>query len=519
MHLLLVPKFLPMNSIKPICSALISVYHKEHTDLIVKKLHELGVTLYSTGGTYDFIKELGMEVTPVETITDYPSIFGGRVKTLHPKIFGGILYRRSNASDEAQASEYHIPPIDLVVVDLYPFEATLASGATEEEIIEKIDIGGISLIRAAAKNYNDVLVVPSAAQYTELLQLLDTKQGFSDLSDRRYFATQAFNVSSHYDTAIFNYFNRLGDISVFKTSASPANVLRYGENPHQQGVFYGDLAQVFNQLHGKEISYNNLVDLEAALALINEFSDPAVVIIKHTNACGAAVRNTLISAWSDALAGDPVSAYGGVIAVNRTIDIETATEMNKLFFEILVAPAFEKNALQLLQSKKNRILLQAKPFDFQAKQFKSVLNGVIEQQKDLSSEKAVQLRTVTDVLPTSHQVEDLLFANILAKHLKSNAIVIANNRQLLAAGCGMTSRIDALKHALAKAAEMGHDVKGAVMASDAFFPFADTVEVAHNAGISALIQPGGSVRDQESIDCCNNYRMPMVFTGVRHFKH
>jgi phosphoribosylaminoimidazolecarboxamide formyltransferase / IMP cyclohydrolase len=508
-----------MNTAKPIRSALISVFHKNRVDEIVHKLHALGITIYSTGGTYDFIRGLGVEAITVESLTSYPSIFGGRVKTLHPKVLGGILYRREEEEDLKQAAEFEIPPIDLVIVDLYPFEATVASGAAEDEIIEKIDIGGISLIRAAAKNYNDVIIVPSADQYNDLINLLDSKNGSSDLNDRFYFAAQAFNVSSHYDTAIFNYFNRKAGIKAFRQSFNKAEVLRYGENPHQEGVFYGDMSEVFEQLHGKAISYNNLVDLEAALALIKEFPDPSFAIIKHTNACGAASRKTLKEAWSDALAGDPVSAFGGVVAANRIIDMETAEEVNKLFFEIIIAPSYEKNALELLKSKKNRIILQIKPVDFQAKQFKSVLNGVIEQLKDTHTETADDLQRVTEVHPDDQQVSDLLFANILVKHLKSNAIVLAKNGQLLGAGCGMTSRVDALKHAISKASEFGLDLHGAVMASDAFFPFADSVELAHKAGITAVIQPGGSVRDNDSIDYCNKNGIAMVLTGIRHFKH
>ncbi len=508
-----------MNTIKPIRSALISVFHKDHVDEIVHKLNALGVTIYSTGGTYDFIRSMGIEAITVENLTSYPSIFGGRVKTLHPKVFGGILFRREEEQDVKQAAEFEIPPIDLVIVDLYPFEATVASGAEEEDIIEKIDIGGISLIRAAAKNYNDVIIVPSAAQYTDLIKLLDEKNGMSELNDRYYFAAQAFNVSSHYDTAIFNYFNRKTDIKAFKQSLDKGEVLRYGENPHQEGVFYGDLSEIFDQLNGKAVSYNNLVDLEAALALIREFTEPTFVIIKHTNACGVASRLTLKQAWLDALAGDPISAFGGVVITNKKVDIETAQEVNKLFFEIIIAPEYENNALELLKSKKNRIILQIKPVDFQAKQFKSVLNGVIEQLKDTHTETIADLKIVTNTQPDEQQVKDLLFANIIVKHLKSNAIVLAKDGQLLGAGCGMTSRVDALKHAISKAAEFGLDLHGAVMASDAFFPFADSVELAHKEGIMAVIQPGGSVRDEDSISYCNRQEMTMAFTGIRHFKH
>lgn len=508
-----------MSAIKPIRSALISVYHKDHIDEIARKLNALGVIIYSTGGTYDFIRSLGIEAITVESLTSYPSIFGGRVKTLHPKVFGGILFRREDEDDLKQAAEFEIPPIDLVIVDLYPFEATVASGAEEEDIIEKIDIGGISLIRAAAKNYNDVIIVPSADQYANLIKLLDEKNGSSDLNDRYYFAAQAFNVSSHYDTAIFNYFNRKADIKAFKKSLNNGDVLRYGENPHQEGVFYGDLAEIFYQLNGKAISYNNLVDLETAMALIREFTEPTFVIIKHTNACGVASRPTLKQAWLDALAGDPISAFGGVVITNKKVDLETALEVNKLFFEIIIAPDYENNALELLKSKKNRIILQIKPVDFQAKQFKSVLNGVIEQLKDSHTETVDDLQTVTESHPDAQQVEDLLFANIIVKHLKSNAIVLAKNGQLLGAGCGMTSRVDALKHAISKAAEFNLDLHGAVMASDAFFPFADSVELAHKQGVTAVIQPGGSVRDEDSVKYCNQHGLTMVFTGYRHFKH
>lgn len=508
-----------MNSTKQIRSALISVFHKEHLDEIVHKLNNLGVTIYSTGGTYDFIRGLGIDAVTVESLTSYPSIFGGRVKTLHPKVFGGILYRRDDGEDLKQAAEFEIPPIDLVIVDLYPFEETVASGADEADIIEKIDIGGISLIRAAAKNHADVIIVPSVEQYADLIKLLDEKQGFSDISDRYYFAAQAFKVSSHYDTAIFGYFNQKAEIPAFRQSFNQSEVLRYGENPHQRGVFYGDLPALFEQHNGKAISYNNLVDLEAALALIQEFTEPTFVIIKHTNACGVASRPTLKQAWLDALAGDPVSAFGGVVVTNKTVDSETAEEVNKLFFEIIIAPAYEKNALQVLKAKKNRIILQAKPVDFQAKQFKSILNGVIEQEKDQRTETAADLTMVTNTHADQQQVKDLLFANIIVKHLKSNAIVLAKNTQLLGAGCGMTSRVDALKHAISKATEFGLDLKGAVMASDAFFPFADSVELAYQQGITAVVQPGGSVRDEDSISYCNQKGIAMAFTGIRHFKH
>jgi phosphoribosylaminoimidazolecarboxamide formyltransferase/IMP cyclohydrolase len=508
-----------MEELKPIRSALISVFHKEGIDTIARLLHEFGVTIYSTGGTFDFIRSLELPCTTVESLTTYPSIFGGRVKTLHPAVFGGILFRRDNPDDLTERDAHAIPPIDLVIVDLYPFESTVASGAGHDDIIEKIDIGGISPIRAAAKNYNDVVIIPSTNQYTDLICLLNEKKGFTSLDDRFRFAAEAFNVSSHYDSAIFNYFNQTSKISSFKVSSQKATTLRYGENPHQKGVFYGDLEKVFDQFHGKEISYNNLVDLESAISLIDEFSEPTFAIIKHTNACGLATRPLLLQAWKDALAGDPVSAYGGVVATNRIIDEETAAEMNKLFMEIVIAPGYEKNALEILKSKKNRILLQRKNADFQASQFRSALNGILVQDKDRYTETPESLKVVTNVAPTASQVDDLLFANIAVKHLKSNAITLVKNRQLIGSGCGMTSRVDALKHAINKAHEFGFNLEGAVMASDAYFPFADSVEIAHNNGIRAVIEPGGSVRDEDTINFCNLHELPMVFTGIRHFKH
>lgn len=505
------------NSLK-INSALISVFHKDNIEEIVKKLHSLGVVIYSTGGTFDYINSLGIPVIAVENLTSYPSVFGGRVKTLHPKVFGGILFRRNNESDLSEAARYEIPPIDLVIVDLYPFEETVASGASHEDIIEKIDIGGISLIRAAAKNYHDVLIVPSAEHYLPLLKILNENDGFSTVEQRTFFAGEAFRVSSGYDTAIHRYFCKNNDEKLIIDYAHP-HEMRYGENPHQSGVFYGDLSKVFDQLHGKSVSYNNLVDIDSALSLISEFDEPACVIIKHTNACGAAVRSNILEAYKSALEGDPLSAYGGVIAVNRIIDVQTAENMNSLFFEILMAPEFEKNALTILQSKKNRILLQIKHTDFQKRQFKSILNGVLEQDCDRKTETAADLKNVTNKFPDDQQVKDLLFANILVKHLKSNAIVLAKNNQLLGMGCGMTSRVDALKHAISKAAEFKLNLEGSVMASDAFFPFADSVEIAHKAGIRAVIEPGGSVRDEDSIKYCNEHEIPLVFTGIRHFKH
>jgi phosphoribosylaminoimidazolecarboxamide formyltransferase / IMP cyclohydrolase len=491
---------------KKIRSALISVYYKDGLEAIARELHQQGVTIYTTGGTYDFISKLGIPAIAVETLTDYPSIFGGRVKTLHPKIFGGILYRRENKEDAEQAKHYGIPAIDLVIVDLYPFEETVAKTTVEEDIIEKIDIGGISLIRAAAKNFEDVLIIASSSQYTELMHLLKEGKGMTSLEDRRRFAGMAFGVSSHYDMAILRYFQ-------------PPQILRYGENPHQQGVFHGDLDKVFTRLHGKEISYNNLGDLEAAIALINEFDETTFAILKHNNACGCASRPVLLDAWKDTLAGDPVSAFGGVLITNREVDEETAAEIDKLFFEVILAPSYKKSALEKLQNKKNRIILQRGNYDFPARQFRSMLNGIIEQDKDLKTENEEDLRPVTDRKPTEREIADLLFANKIVKHTRSNAIVLVKNKQLVASGVGQTSRVDALKQAIAKAREFNFDLSGAVLASDAFFPFADSVEIAHHAGITAIIQPGGSVRDQDSVDYCRLHGLAMVFTGIRHFKH
>ncbi len=504
---------------KKINSALISVFSKDGIDPIIKKLNELNVKIFSTGGTFDYIKSLGIEAVAVESITSYPSILGGRVKTLHPKIFGGILGRRELASDLQQLQEYGIPEIDLVIVDLYPFEKTAASTNNEAEIIEKIDIGGISLIRAAAKNFKDVVIIPSADEYVDLLSLLHEKQGHTTLDDRRLFACKAFNVSSHYDTHIFNYFNREAQIPVFKHSVLQNNSLRYGENPHQQAIYHGNITDYFTQLHGKEISYNNMLDIDAAIALINDFDETTFAIIKHNNACGLASRKKLIDAWKDTLAADPISAFGGILICNRIVDEETAVEINKLFFEIIIAPNYENNALEILKSKKNRIILQKKDFALNDKQFKTVLNGVIEQKRDDLVEQPEGLKAVTHTLPTNEQITDMLFANILVKHTKSNAIVLVKDKQLLASGVGQTSRVDALKQAIAKAKSFGFDLNGVVMASDAFFPFADSVEIAHNEGIKAVIQPGGSVKDQESIDFCNQHQIAMVFTGNRHFKH
>ena len=507
-----------MSPLKRISSALVSVYSKEGLDRIVTRLHELGVALYSTGGTYSFIEKLGIPVTAVEELTSYPSILGGRVKTLHPKVFGGILGRREEKGDLDQLAEYQIPEIDLVIVDLYPFEETVASGAEDQEIIEKIDIGGISLIRAAAKNHRDVLVIVSRSQYESLLALLKNGKGATSAEERRAFATEAFNVSSHYDAQIFNYFDR-GNNTALKISERGGKILRYGENPHQEGRFFGDLASIFDQLHGKEISYNNLLDIDAAVGLISEFDETTIAVLKHNNACGLASREKLVDAWKDALAGDPVSAFGGVLISNRQIDRETAGEMHKIFFEVVIAPGYDPGALEILKQKKNRIILVQKMEGIQEKSVRTVLNGILLQERDLATEGASKMKPVTSVEPGRGQVEDLVFANKIVKHTKSNAIVLAKDKQLLASGVGQTSRVDALKQSIAKALHFGFKLEGSVMASDAFFPFADSVEIAGKAGIKAVVQPGGSVRDQESIDYCNEHGIAMVFTGIRHFKH
>ncbi|MBL7912523.1 MAG: bifunctional phosphoribosylaminoimidazolecarboxamide formyltransferase/IMP cyclohydrolase [Bacteroidia bacterium] len=508
-----------MSNSKTIKSALISVYYKDNLEPIIKKLHSLKVKLYSTGGTLSFIEKLNIPVTAVDSVTTYPEIFGGRVKTLHPAIFGGILNRRDNESDKKEKAQHNIPDIDLVIVDLYPFEETVAAKASEEETIEKIDIGGISLIRAAAKNFNDVVIVSSRNDYSELLNLLETKNGASDLTDRKRFAAKAFATSSHYDTAIFNYFNQSEKITQFKQSIQKGQTLRYGENPHQQGVFYGDLDAMFTKLNGKELSYNNLLDVDAAVNLIADFTEPTFAILKHNNACGVASRNTIHQAYIDALAGDPVSAFGGILIANRPIDMATATEVNKLFCEVVIAPAYNDDALALLKSKANRIILIQNKVELGKTSFRNLLNGIIEQDKDLKTETEADLKVVTNTSPTASEIKDLLFANKLVKHTKSNTIVFAKNGQLLASGTGQTSRVDALKQAIVKAENFGFDLKGAVMASDAFFPFPDCVEIAHKVGITAVIQPGGSIKDKESIDYCNANGVSMVTTGVRHFKH
>jgi phosphoribosylaminoimidazolecarboxamide formyltransferase/IMP cyclohydrolase len=504
---------------KTISSALISVYHKENLDGIIKGLHELGVKLYATGGTQEFIEELKIPVIAVETITDFPSILGGRVKTLHPRIFGGILGRRQNTSDVAEMEEFHIPEIDLVIVDLYPFEETVAAGKNEEAIIEKIDIGGISLIRAAAKNFNDVLIIPSADQYSFLARILDEKKGVTSIEDRRLMSACAFNVSSHYDSSIFKYFNNTENLPVFKESVQLSKSLRYGENPHQKAVFYGDLEKMFEQINGKEISYNNLLDIDAGISLINEFDEPTVVIIKHNNACGLASAPTIEEAWRLALEGDPVSAFGGVIISNRKIELVLASEINKIFFEVAIAPSFQSEASDLLRQKKNRILLIQKKNELPARQFRTILNGVVEQERDTHTERKPDMKTVTLSEPSENQYADLEFANKIVKHLKSNTIVLAKNKQLLGSGTGQTSRVDALKQAITKAGQFGLSLQDSVMASDAFFPFPDCVEIAGRAGVKAIIQPGGSIKDGESIDYCNFHHLVMVMTGYRHFKH
>jgi phosphoribosylaminoimidazolecarboxamide formyltransferase/IMP cyclohydrolase len=500
-------------------NALISVYYKDNLEPIIKELSRLGVNIYSTGGTETFIRSLGVDVIAVEDLTSYPSILGGRVKTLHPKVFGGILARRSNDSDKEQLAQYEIPEIDLVIVDLYPFEETVESGAGHDDVIEKIDIGGISLIRAAAKNFKDVVILASKDDYTELDTILKAQNGTTTIDQRQNFARKAFNITSNYDTAIFQYFNQDEPLPVFKHSILTSQTLRYGENPHQKGIFYGNLDAMFNKLHGKELSYNNLVDVDAAVALIDEFTEPTVAILKHTNACGIASRSFIKEAWIDALACDPVSAFGGVIIANDEINAETATEISKIFYEVLIAPAYTDEAVQILQEKKNRIILVRQPVELPAKQFKTLLNGVIEQDKDNTVEGPEQMTAVTNRKPTEQELKDLYFANKVVKHTKSNTIVFAKNNQLMASGVGQTSRVDSLRQAVIKAESFGFDLNGAVMASDAFFPFPDCVELAAEAGITAVLQPGGSINDKLSVEMCNQKNISMVTTGVRHFKH
>jgi phosphoribosylaminoimidazolecarboxamide formyltransferase/IMP cyclohydrolase len=508
-----------MNDLIKIKSALISVYSKDGIEELARKIESFGIQIISTGGTYDFLLSKGIQATAVESITSYPSILGGRVKTLHPTVFGGILWRRDQLSDVKDVEKYEIPSIDLVIVDLYPFEKTVASTNNDSEIIEKIDIGGISLIRAAAKNYAHVVVVPSANAYPVLVDTLEKNNGFTSLIDRRLFAAMAFNVSSHYDTKIFEYFNRDEHIPAFKNSFTSSHPMRYGENPHQKGTFFGNLEEVFTQLHGKELSYNNLVDVDAAINLIGEFAEPTVAIIKHTNPCGVASRPSFKEAYLDALACDPVSAFGGIIIVNGILKNDVAEEVNKLFFEIIIADGYEKDAIDLLKSKKNRIILQKNSYVFSKRQFKSILNGVLEQEKDLSSEEKIDFQYVTKIKPSLEEMDALVFANKIVKHLKSNTIVLVKNFQLIGCGMGQTSRVDALRQAIIKAQAFGFSTDGSVMASDAFFPFADCVEIAHEARIKAVIQPGGSIRDVDSVNYCNSHDMSMVFTGIRHFKH
>ncbi|APY07827.1 bifunctional phosphoribosylaminoimidazolecarboxamide formyltransferase/IMP cyclohydrolase [Winogradskyella sp. J14-2] len=506
---------------KTIASALISVFSKDGLEPIVKKLNDLNVTIYSTGGTEKFIKDLGVNVVPVEDVTSYPSILGGRVKTLHPKVFGGILNRQNHEGDVAELAEFEIPQIDLVIVDLYPFEKTVASGASNQDIIEKIDIGGISLIRAAAKNYADVTCVSSVNDYAEFLELLETKNGETSEEDRKRFATKAFNISSHYDSAIFNYFNTDEKETVLKISETKGKALRYGENPHQKGFFFGDFDAMFTKLHGKELSYNNLLDVDAAVNLILEFKDedPTFAILKHNNACGFAQRDTIYKAYVDALAGDPVSAFGGILISNTEIDKATAEEIHKLFCEVVIAPSFSDDALEILKGKKNRILLVLNDTELSEKTVRTCLNGILVQDKDNKTDSFEDLKTATTKAPSAAEQEDLIFASKLCKHTKSNTIVLAKNKQLLASGTGQTSRVDALNQAIHKAKSFNFDLEGAVMASDAFFPFPDCVEIADNAGITAVIQPGGSIKDELSINYCNKNNIAMVFTGTRHFKH
>ncbi|PVW17214.1 bifunctional phosphoribosylaminoimidazolecarboxamide formyltransferase/IMP cyclohydrolase [Marixanthomonas spongiae] len=510
-----------MGNTKKITSALISVFHKDGLAPIVKQLDKLGVTIYSTGGTQKFINDLGVDVIPVEDVTDYPSILGGRVKTLHPKVFGGILNRQDNDDDVAEMEQYNIPQLDLVIVDLYPFEKTVTSGASEADIIEKIDIGGISLIRAAAKNFKDTLCVSSMEDYEEVLQLISENKGSVSLNDRKKFAAKAFNVSSHYDSAIFNYFNSEEKITSLKISETKGKVLRYGENPHQKGYFFGDFDAMFDKLHGKELSYNNLLDVDAAVNLMAEFKNeaPTFAILKHNNACGIAQRETVKQAYLDALAGDPVSAFGGILISNTEIDEATAEEIHKLFCEVVIAPSFSEKALETLKGKKNRIVLMQKETKLPETITRSCLNGALVQDKDNKTDTKEELTHKTNNKPTDSELEDLLFASKICKHTKSNTIVLAKNKQLCASGTGQTSRVDALRQAIEKAKSFKFNLDGAVMASDAFFPFPDCVEIADKAGITAVIQPGGSIKDELSIDYCNENNMAMVFTGTRHFKH
>jgi phosphoribosylaminoimidazolecarboxamide formyltransferase / IMP cyclohydrolase len=500
---------------KKITSALISVFYKDGLEPLVRELHNQEITIYSTGGTQNFIENLNIEVVPVEDLTSYPSILGGRVKTLHPSVFGGILGRRNNPQDLQEMKDYEIPIIDLVVVDLYPFQETVASTTDEKSIIEKIDIGGPSMIRAAAKNFNDVAVIASKDDYSKLVHLLQSQDGTLTLDQRRDFAAKAFQIVADYDIAINNYFNKEKPVTVI--GAGKETVLRYGENPHQKAIFSGDLNECFDQLHGKEISYNNLVDIDAAIELIKEFNQTTFAIIKHTNVCGIAMREEVSEAWKYALAGDPESAFGGVLVCNTKIDVATAQAINEIFFEVLIAPSFDEEALKILKSKKNRILLQLKNTNTTANIYKNAVNGTLQQGKDVGNfekwEEVGGRKTI------EREKEDLVFANIVCKHLKSNAIALIKNKQLVGKGCGQTSRVDATRQAIEKAKQFNFDLNGAVLASDAFFPFNDSVQIAHEAGVTSFIQPGGSIRDKDSIDYCVANNLAMVMTGVRHFKH
>ena len=509
-----------MSEIK-IKSALISVFNKDGLEPIIKELDKQNVVIYSTGGTQKFINDLGIEVIRVEDLTSYPSILGGRVKTLHPKVFGGILNRRDNDNDKKELKDYEIPQIDLVIVDLYPFEKTVSSNASQAEIIEKIDIGGISLIRAAAKNYKDVACISSKEDYNLFLNMLKQKNGNLSIIERELFALKSFNISSNYDSAIFNYFNSKNEIDALKISDDKPKVLRYGENPHQKGYFYGEFEKVFDKIHGKELSYNNLLDVDAAVSLILELKNnkPTFAIMKHNNACGIATRDTIKQAYIDALAADPVSAFGGVLISNSEIGVEVADLINSLFCEVVIAPKFTKEALDILKQKKNRIILVLKDFEEPELIVRSCLNGYLAQQKDNHTDDLNDFKFSTTLKPNENQIEDLLFASKICKNTKSNTIVLVKNKQLLASGTGQTSRVDALNQAIHKAISFKFDLNGAAMASDAFFPFPDCVEIANKNGINSVIQPGGSIKDNLSIDYCNKNEIPMVFTGFRHFKH
>ena len=509
-----------MKEVK-IKSALISVFNKDGLEPIIKELDNQGVIIYSTGGTQKFINDLGVKVVRVEDLTSYPSILGGRVKTLHPKVFGGILNRQDNDSDKKELIDFEIPQIDLVIVDLYPFEDTINSGASHADIIEKIDIGGISLIRAAAKNYKDVTCISSKDDYNLFLNILKDKNGLLSNSERKLFALKSFNVSSNYDTAIFNYFNSENEVTALKISDDNAKTLRYGENPHQKGFFYGEFDKVFDKINGKELSYNNLLDVDAAVNLILEFKKekPTFAILKHNNACGIATRDNIKQAYIDALAADPVSAFGGVLISNSEIDTEVAELINNLFCEVVIAPKFSKKSLDILKQKKNRILLVLKEFNEPEFIVRSCLNGYLSQQKDKHTDSLIDFKFATETKPSDTQIEDLLFASKICKNTKSNTIVLVKNKQLLASGTGQTSRVDALNQAIHKAKSFEFNLNGAAMASDAFFPFPDCVEIANNNGINSVIQPGGSIKDNLSIEYCNENKIPMVFTGFRHFKH